>query len=43
MNGYLLDTNIISEYNREGTPHRPHWAKLTALTCTVNWRTLLQG
>ena len=21
MNGYLLDTNIISEYNREGTPH----------------------
>jgi len=21
VNGYLLDTNIISEYNREGTPH----------------------
>ena len=21
MNGYLLDTNIISEYNREETPH----------------------
>jgi hypothetical protein len=21
MNGYLLDTNVISEYNREETPH----------------------
>jgi toxin FitB len=31
MNGYLLDTNVISEYNREGLPHPgvAHWMQNT--------------
>jgi len=34
MNGYLLDTNIISEYNRAETPHPGvvQWMKTTAET-----------
>jgi hypothetical protein len=34
MNGYLLDTNIISEYNRPDTPHPGvvRWMKTTPAT-----------
>jgi len=34
MNGYLLDTNIISEYNRAESPHPGvvQWMKTTAGT-----------
>jgi hypothetical protein len=31
MTGYLIDTNVISEYNREGAPHPGvvRWIKAT--------------
>jgi hypothetical protein len=32
MNGFLIDTNVLSEYNRPGSPNAgvKHWLETTA-------------
>ncbi len=41
MNGYLLDTNVISEYGRTRPPDPRAWPVATSCVSVPLWRTQL--